>query len=563
MSVLIIKELYLFHPKEEKGKYVSFVSGKNVITSASLDGNNAGKTTILKSIYHTLGADCKFDTMWPKKEIISIVTIEVDGVEYQFYRNDRLHRVYQQGKLIFEATHKHDLGKFMEAQFGLAVYLPNRTGQELDLTPPAYSYVLNYLDNPTGPYFSSFDGMGEYPSSKDTIIYNHLGVFDAHYYQLKKQHEQLVADKGKAEEKQVLLAGMIARINSEVVDADYSANLESLQQEVNSISRTYGHLVAGLSKIKKSIIDLSNKRILLQDQLDGLHREQKNSAADVSKMNATHRCPKCDTLIDDLVRLRAIGYNQQAALLVMHDEISKQIIELERKLDALQAEYRKKLEEVNHYKEQLRRAKGYSDELIKQEGAIQIRDQFVSEADALYLSIEGFKEKIKALDKELKEYREKIHAINDEYYPLMKIALTRFSLQEVADEKIQKIESVFTATDNNKRVATLIWLYTLLRLKAKYNPAATVLPILIDSPSYGELDDTKEDELWRFLFDLPTPEAQLIITKLSFPEELGAQYSVDKVITLTNPKYQMLNSEDYALHIGILQSLQNDSAQES
>lgn len=562
MSIMMIKDIYLFHPQQEKGKHVSFAPGKNVMTSASLDGNNVGKTTILKSIYHTLGADCYFDTMWPKKEIISVVIADIDGVEYQFYRHDRLHRVYQQGILLFQTDHKHALGKFMAEEFELAVFLPNRTGQELELAPPAYSYVLNYLDNPEGPKFTSFDKMGEYSSVKDIIIYNHLGAFDGHYYQLKRQHEQLSAAKSRAEEKLNLLQGMISRINSEILDADYSTNLDALQHEVDSISRTYRQLVATLSKIKKSIVELSNKRIQLQQQLDELHREQKSATSDMVRINATHRCPHCDAQIDDLVRFRAIGYNQQAALIIMHDEISKQLLDLENRLNSLQKDYSEKLEAVNQYKLQLRQAKGYSDDLIKQEGAIQIRDQFVSEADELYRSIEGYKEQLKTLAKDLKEYMKKIKEVNDEYYSLMKAALARFTLQEVADEKIQKIASSFTATDNNQRVATLIWLYTLLRLKATHNPNALVLPILVDSPSYGELDDTKEHVLWEFLFDLPTPGAQLIITKLDFSEEMQKQYSIDKVIKFTNPKYNLLNSEDYAAHLGMLQSLQSRAVPE-
>ncbi|MEA4998146.1 MAG: hypothetical protein VB087_02030 [Candidatus Limiplasma sp.] len=560
MSVLIMKALYIFFPKEEKGKFVAFVNGKNVITTASVDGNNMGKTTILKCIYHTLGADCKFDAMWPVKDVITIVIADVNGNEYQFYRHDKLHRVYHASSLLYEATHKHDLGAFLEKQFGLAVYLPNRSGQELELAPPAYSYVLNYLDKPTGPYFSSFEGMGEYPAAKETVIYNHLGAFDASYYHIKREHEQLTSEKSKAEEKLAMLQGMISRISSEIIETDYSSNMVALQQEVDSISRTYSQLVSTMSKLKRNIVDLSNKRITLQKQLDDLHTEQRATVAGIEKMNTSHQCPRCQSVLDDLGKLRAIGYNQQAAMLIMHDELDFQIIELNRMLENLQMQYKEKLAEVNRYKSQLQNAQNYSHDLVRQEGAIQIRDEFVSEADALFLAIEGLKEKLKALDKDLRVYQTRIRELNDEYYPLMKEAFTRFALQEVDDSKIQKITSAFVATENNMRLVTLIWLYTLLRLKAKYNPSAMVLPILIDSPSYGELDDAKEDELWKFLFTLPMPNAQLIITKLSFPESLRNQYSVENVIHLQNQKYQMLNSEDYKKHLGILEALQQIGA---
>lgn len=557
MSILIIKEISLFYPQDETAKHVEFSYGKNVITSSIVDGNNVGKTTILKSIYHTLGADCKFDAKWPGKDIISVVVADVGGKTYRFYRHDKLCRVFDDDNLLCEVTHKSDLAEFYQREFGLAVYLPNRSDDELELAPPAFSFVLNYLDKPMGPHFTSFEGLGQYTNVKDTIIFNHLGAFDQRYYQLKKQQEQLVGEKSESDAKLVMLSSMIQKINSEIIDYDYSTDLETLNQEVNSISRTYSNLVKTLSSLKKDIIDLSNKRIALERQLEELSAANKTTTSELTKINTLHKCPKCNSEIDDLTTLRARGYNQQAAIIMMWDELNRMLIEVVRELDGMQNKYKNKLEEVNGYKKQLKTAKSFSEDIIKQEGATQIRDRFVNDADALYLRIEGLKERISAIKKDIREYQNKINQLDEEYYPIIKNSLALFSLKEVDDSKIQKISSSFTATENNIRLVTVIWLYTLLRLKEKYNSDALVLPILIDSPSYGELDATKESELWKYVFSLPDSRAQIIITKLSFDETLEKEFNVDKVIYLRNPKYELLNREDYIEHFGELERLQS------
>ena len=114
MSVMKIKKLYLFNTKEMTAKYVEFSSGRNVITSSKIDGNSVGKTTILKSIYHTLGADCSFDSNWPIKDIVYVLVVDIDNIEYIFYRHDKLQRVFAHNQLLCEATHKSDLSKFLE-----------------------------------------------------------------------------------------------------------------------------------------------------------------------------------------------------------------------------------------------------------------------------------------------------------------------------------------------------------------------------------------------------------------------------------------------------------------
>jgi len=556
MSVMIIKSLYLFHMEEAKAKHVSFVPGKNVITSSSIDGNNAGKTTLLKSIYHTLGADIKFNDMWPTRDIVYVVYADVDGAEYVFYRHHKLFRVFCNGEFLFETTHRHELASFLEEQFGMAVYLPNRQGDQLELATPAFSYVLNYLDDPKGPVFTSFDKLSEYKNAKEMIIYNHLGAFDKQYYQIHKEYEIKTVEKTNAEHKLTILQGMIERISEEIVEADYSLDIDTLQKEIEGISHTYNVLVDELSKIKKQIVKCSNARIAVKHQLSSLYSEQKRLRGEIAGMNANHRCPRCQSVVDDLTNLRASGYNQQAALVVMYDRLSQELLEVERKTSQLQADYRTKLAQVDTYNEKMKQARGYSSDIVRQAGAVQIRDQFVSEAHGLFTQIEGLKVQIKTLNNDLREYKKRIETLNDEYYRVMRRSIDRFSLQEIEDEKIKKIGGAFKATENNTRVATIIWIYTLLQLKAWHNPDALILPILIDSPSYGELDDTKQDVLWKFLFDHPMAEAQLIITKLDFTEEMKEQYSVDSVIMLDNPKYQMLDSDTFRENIHMLESLQ-------
>jgi predicted GTPase len=59
---LILKQLRILSIPEKSAKLVTFHPQKNLITGE----NDVGKSSIIKSIYHTLGADVHFDNVWIK-----------------------------------------------------------------------------------------------------------------------------------------------------------------------------------------------------------------------------------------------------------------------------------------------------------------------------------------------------------------------------------------------------------------------------------------------------------------------------------------------------------------
>lgn len=70
---LTFNQLMIFSPVEELAKTVSFTEGLNVVTSSRVDGNDRGKSVIAKSLYHCMGADCRFDDEWERASKVYVV----------------------------------------------------------------------------------------------------------------------------------------------------------------------------------------------------------------------------------------------------------------------------------------------------------------------------------------------------------------------------------------------------------------------------------------------------------------------------------------------------------
>ena len=63
---MTFKELFLFSPHEKKAKIITFENGINVITSNQEDGTDRGKSVVMRSLYHALGAESFFEAKWDR-----------------------------------------------------------------------------------------------------------------------------------------------------------------------------------------------------------------------------------------------------------------------------------------------------------------------------------------------------------------------------------------------------------------------------------------------------------------------------------------------------------------
>lgn len=105
MKIMTVNNLSIISEQTKKAKYCTFEKGINVVTSDSVksEGNFVGKSSLLRSIFHTLGADARFSDMWEKEgKYIYILEFCVDDVRYTMLRFDSLFKLFDRNnKLLF------------------------------------------------------------------------------------------------------------------------------------------------------------------------------------------------------------------------------------------------------------------------------------------------------------------------------------------------------------------------------------------------------------------------------------------------------------------------------
>ena len=134
-----------------------------------------------------MGADGIFDKKWDLNSKTFIMYVKIKQRNYYIFRNGRLFKIFDESKkLLFITVHRNKLAEYLYHLYDFEVYLSKKNEDELVIAPPAYAYLLNFLDQDKmdGSKFSSFDGLQQFSNYKTDLLYTHFGVFNREYYQL-------------------------------------------------------------------------------------------------------------------------------------------------------------------------------------------------------------------------------------------------------------------------------------------------------------------------------------------------------------------------------------------
>ena len=415
MNNLIIEKLYLFSTENKTAKVIDFSPNRNIITSSQVDGNNKGKSVILKSIYHTLGADCKFDSKWNEKEKTYIIQAKVNEQKIYFYRHDKLFKIMNdKDEKLFETINRMKLAEYLESIFDFAVRLPNKEDNKLEIVPPAYNYLLNYIDqdgmNCTN--FSSFNNLTQYSNYKENVLYYHTGVFNEDYYNLIKAIEDLTGKKEEKTKERKILDGMFERINGDIGNENYNNDLTSLKIEIEKYKNEYSSIINQLSVLKNKMILLRNEREEIIIKIKELNNMLKLKDKEIKKSKEDHICPLCNSEIDDNTEISLKKYTEKDDLYILNTELNIEILKINSELNKRENQYKELLKKLAEYENKMKLNSKETNDILKIKGLVEIKDNILKDIKKNNCEIATLEKELKEYAKEKKKYDEQKRKIN-------------------------------------------------------------------------------------------------------------------------------------------------------
>lgn len=561
MRKMVFKKLYIFSSSEKKAKVVEFAAGKNIITSSPIDGTDRGKSVIMKSLYHTLGADCYFDDKWQDDDKTYIVNFLIGIDEYYIFRCNRLFKVFDSKKrLLFKTIDRHELAASLDTIFHFAVKLPNRSEDKLEITPPAYNYLLYFIDQDKldGPNFASFERLAQYPNYKENALFYHFGAFDDTYYEIMRKLESLRDEITRLQKEKELSESMLEKVFTSIKDVSYSKSIDLLRNDIERSKQQYSTIAQSLSDIRGKLIDLRNEKDELYRSLHSLEHLGKLNEKHISSL-LKHRCPLCDSEIADTLQLRVMKYNTDDDIILLSSDLQISIGQTDKKIAELEINYKAGLSRLSAYEESLGSKNAEINDVLKHQGLIEVRDSITSELISTKKAIDDNEATEKELKKQIRTYNDRKREINNRYYELMLADKIQFGLEEIDAKGFEKITNSFSAGGSNKPISTVIWYTNLIKLKNHFNPDAINFPVVFDSPNNAETDKTKRLRVYEYLAKNIDDKSQLILSGIGFNSNDFDGLRFDKVIYLENAKYELLSEEDYTSNSQILIDLSKTS----
>ena len=555
---VIFKKIYIFDILTKKAFVTSFEKGVNIVTSSSIDGTDRGKSVLLRSLYHVMGADAHFDKKWKNEDKVYLLEFFVDNKKYFIYRHRKLFKVFNDLiQILFQTSSRTELSEFLGEIWSFEIFLPNRNTEKLEIAPPAYTYVMNFLDQDyyDGTNFNSFKSLGQYRNFKPDVIYSQLGIYDKSYFERVKIKQNLferINDSKESYKKSDEMKGKVSNLLENVVVPE---NLEELERELSIRSKEYNDILHSMNEFRYKLTNLRNEKYELEIALNQIERFKNNKEKEIKFILETDICPECHSVLNDTTDLRSKRYNSIEDSLYISDSIYEDIEQISKVISKIESSYREFSNRLESYKKNIN---SVQEEIKNYTSYMGLNELYNSLNLELFNELqlqEELKDRIENIEEELKKVSEIKADINNKYYEMVDSQVLRFGLNELEESQYKAINRVFCASGSNKPISTVIWYFILNNLKVCFNKKSLKLPMVLDSPKNAEMDYDKEQALIEYILENSSNYTQLIFSSIGFERTKFIFEGEIKIIELKNDKYQLLNSETFKEYEDILENV--------
>jgi len=562
MKNCIFEELLILSTTERTAKRIKFHKEKNLILGA----NNTGKSSLIKTIYQTLGADPAVQNpRWKKLKPLSLLKFSIGNRKFQILRNGKFYAIFDNKNKLLS---RHDrivsqLGPAIAELFDFKIKLPDRHGN-LITPPPAYLFLPYYIDQDKGwsSSWSSFSGLGIFKDNKKPFINYHTGLRTNEYYEAKSVKDELTRKIDELQNERDYSKQIIKKINEELTQVDFDIDIDDFKSEVNELLVECQNLKRIEEKYKAKLVDYFNTRTNLQEQIEITVKALKETAKDykyaTSILDEEHvECPTCGANYEN-------SFVERFNLAQDQDRCEELLIELREDLGEIDSKIKRQNEnlnsnsiEIKKIEEILSKKKGQIKlrDLIENEGKRELKKVFDHSIKGLLGSITESAYKLDKVNETLKalENKKRKQKILEEYRLNMRRYLNELSVGTLTEDDYKDITKKLSETGSAMPRTLTAYFFSVIQLVRKYS-SSVFCPLVIDSPNQQAQDFENIDKILNFIKKNQPSNSQLILG-------LENTFNVDfdcNIIKLES-KYQLLNKSDYDEVISVMQPLIDNS----
>lgn len=559
---MIFNKILIADLNTKTAKLVNFTEGINVITS---EENHVGKSSLVKSLYHSLGAEVGFDEMWDKKSKLYITEIIINNDIYKFVRHNGKFVVLKNDiiELITDSI-SVELAKYYEYILNFSVYLPNKNTGKHELAPPVFTFLPYYIDQDAGwgmePY-TSFQYLNQYNKKyRQTSLYYHLGVYNKDYIDLlakidKNKNEISTIDTKINEIKTPLAilqkesSFLIQSENIGDFDSSFVISKEALEEIIKDVSISRDKI----QKLESQLLQYSRQKNTIKEY----NKIRKSNKLSVDNNQYIPACPKCGYIMSE--EIYKIVQSQYA--IANEEFILNQIEYLIKKVDE-----QLKIEKDN-YVILAKKLKIEEEKIQNKENKFEIYTKLkglnstIKHLEEEYNKLAGRKVYLENENKNLEKEKRKItdkKLVDAKYEEYLHSDLTSLGAWNSTFEKKLKISEPLKAQ------GTLSSKIILSQYTALYKTMNSLsidsiprFPFVIDSPRTKEASKLSSKEILDLILNIESLPQTIIVT-VDFKDYVNPEFDNTNIniVTLTK-QFELLNNHDYESYSSDINNMYN------
>lgn len=504
---MIINSFSIIDVKNEEAQDFEFKSGTNLIVSK---GNTQGKSSLLKSMYFTLGFDIRqFPSNWNIDDMYFQLNVSINNKVYTITRQKNIFRVndinnnlnvkeysdWLQDKLNIKLKLVNNRTKNLYDAYSSAVILPFYIDQDDSWDGGMYKNVTNTLNQYSDIPKDIFKGIFNLSSFEILDLQNSLRNSTKEMNEKKSTIENLleVLQDYKSMNKEIPL---VEKIDKTALKNDINRYLK-IQNSFNE-------------EIKEYKLKLLNKQGILDTQKQELSEIDKLLKMSKSRYNDIKaECRYCHSKLTTEQSLERLNLtNNYLEITILRNEIIKEIEKLNAEIKELRVHQKSIESEVDEIYIRIKESKELLtiDEYIKASAKNETVNELQILVDKHVLSKGSLEEAIKKLRKDINELKKEKGHLNEtikvEYDILiheLKKILKGVDMNELKFLEFKKITG--SGMDKNKKyLAYYLAYFNLLRKYSTYH-----IPFCMDSFIRNEITDLSSQHMFaaveKYFFD--------------------------------------------------------------
>lgn len=559
MKRLMIRKLIVISQSESRSLEVPFEKGLNII----LGGNKTGKSSIIKSIFTTLGCECKrVEADWKKLVSTYLLFFKYGERQFCIVRQDKKFQIFENinndFSCIIETNAFHEYSNCLMDILEIKMPCISKDGKQFNITPPLL-FRFQYIDQDEGwsKIADSFKNVAYIKDWKANTNKYVCGYLDDSYYALQAQKAEHILERDDKKKELNYNQNFVSRITStltriEDIESveDVTTDIELLLTKAEELRKLQFSYNAEMTVLENDIYINQHKLHIVEHNLIETKKDIEYAMTQEDELI----CPFCGTIysngINEQLNITSDYAHCENLIAELKSSISvatKELEELKNKYNDVSVEIQSIEQKVQNTQELLSYSSFY-----KSKGQFEIYESCKRQLDVLQGEINSCVSKIAITDEKINEKKSKERS-KDIREDIERYCRTLADAINVPKTFIKLRDFVQVINRTGSETPRLVYMYQsalyLYNLERAYSPFNFYV---VDTPNQQGQDTENLGSIFKSLELFLSDEGQVIV---GTERETGMEEKASNVIKLTG-KRRCLNNINYKKHIELLEKLQ-------